>query len=345
MAGFLRWFARARPFPYPRETAYSAMALIFVIGGVTALLAAALPHPSTLPYTLTVAIGVVSPLVGAAIYLLRRRLPGSLIPWVVPSGTLLTTLLVSMGGSGSASASFSLFYLWIAVYSVLFFSPRGVAGQMVLAAVAYIVVLVWVQPTGTEDFTALEPLILLSVSSTTCLVALMLTRARELSEIDPLTRALNRRGLERFLTASLERVMETHEDVVVAMLDVDHFKSVNDTIGHDAGDHLLRDIAERWRSVLRPEDCLSRFGGDEFVVVLPGCTEPDASAIVERLRLAAPDEVTCSVGVATWRSGETDAALLKRADAALYDAKRLGRNRIEWRAHPNHEERRHPRTR
>lgn len=343
MAGFLRWFARTRPFPYPRDTAYSAMALLFVVGGITTLLIASFPHPSTVHLGLLVGIGLAAPLFGAATYLLRYRLPSALIPWIVAIATLLATTLVATGGSGSASASFSLFYLWIAIYSVLFFSPQGVATQMALAALTYVIVLTWVRPAGTEDFTALEPLVLLSVAATTCVVVLMLTRAREMSEIDPLTGALNRRGLERFLAASLAQVVENHEDMVLAMLDVDHFKSVNDTTGHDAGDHLLRQLAERWRAVLRSEDCLSRFGRDEFVVVLPGCTEADASTIVERLRLASPDGVTCSVGVATWRWGEADAALLKRADAALYDAKRLGRNRIEWRVHPDHDERRRPR--
>lgn len=344
MAGFLRWFARTRPFPYERDTAFSAMALIFVVGGVTALLTAALPHPSTLPYALTITIGLVSPVIGISIYFLRRRLPIGMIPWVVPSGTVLVTVLVATAGTGSASASFGLFYLWIAMYSVLFLPPRGVAIQAATAAIAYGAVLGWVRPSGMADFTALEPLVLMSVIGTTCVVVFMLTRAREMSEIDPLTGTLNRRGLERFLTESSARVMDRNEDVVVAMLDLDHFKAVNDTSGHDAGDELLRDVAERWRSVLRPEDCLSRFGGDEFVIVLPGCNPSDASAIVERLRLAGPEGVTCSVGVATWRWGEADTALLKRADAALYDAKRLGRNRIEWGSHPDHEERRRPRS-
>ena len=342
MAGLMRRFAQTRPFPYRRETAFSAMALIFVVGGATALLAAVLPHPATLPYALTLTIGMACPVIGGIVYLLRRRLPSGLIPWVVPSGTVLTTALVATGGSGSVSATFSLFYLWIAIYSVLFLSPRAVALQLALVAGAYGAVVAWVRPTGTADFTALEPLVLAAVIGTTCVVVLMLTQAREMSEVDPLTGALNRRGFERFLATSLERVRERHEDLVVAMLDIDHFKAVNDTDGHDAGDQLLREVAERWRGVLRPGDYLSRLGGDEFVVVLPRCTRADGSAIVERLRLASPEGVTCSAGVATWRWGEAHTALLKRADAALYDAKRLGRNRTEWEADDEHEERRRP---
>ena len=320
------------------------MALFFLVGGGTTLAIEALPHPAALPDTLIVTVGAMAVIVAIALQVLRHRVPPAIHPWFLAMGTGLVTLLVATGGSSSVSTSFSFFYLWVIVYSLLFFSPAGAALQLVAAVVAYVGTVAWIQPTSTTAFTAVEPLVLGSVIGTTGIVILMLMRARETSEIDPLTLALNRRGLERFLGAALDRVLRTGQQVVVAMVDVDHFKMVNDSDGHDAGDQLLRELADRWRRVLRPEDCLSRFGGDEFVVVLPGCSEADAAAIIERLRLGSPQGVTCSVGMATWRRGEADSTLLKRADAALYDAKRSGRNRIEWGRDPALDERRRPRT-
>jgi predicted signal transduction protein with EAL and GGDEF domain len=111
------------------------------------------------------------------------------------------------------------------------------------------------------------------------------------------------------------------------MLDIDHFKRVNDRHGHEAGDRLLTGAVERWQSQLRPGDSISRFGGDEFVVVLPRTTPSQGRQVVDRLRAGLPDDVTCSAGVAAWRPGDSMSMLLSRVDAALYEAKRSGRDR------------------
>jgi diguanylate cyclase (GGDEF)-like protein len=111
------------------------------------------------------------------------------------------------------------------------------------------------------------------------------------------------------------------------MLDLDHFKQYNDRRGHQAGDGLLREAAASWRLALRPYDMLARYGGEEFSVVLPGCTIEDALALVERLRAGTPEGESCSAGLAEWDGREPAEALVGRADAALYQAKRAGRDR------------------
>jgi diguanylate cyclase (GGDEF)-like protein/PAS domain S-box-containing protein len=157
---------------------------------------------------------------------------------------------------------------------------------------------------------------------------------------DPLTGLPNRRWFLDALGRAVARARRTRRGVAVLLIDVDHFKRVNDSLGHPAGDRLLVDLATRMTAPLRPEDTVARLGGDEFVILAEDLRhETDALAIAERLSEAATGRyrlgpalqahVTLSIGVATG-AGELDAdALLAHADAALYEAKRRGRSRIE----------------
>jgi len=147
------------------------------------------------------------------------------------------------------------------------------------------------------------------------------------AETDPLTGVLNRRGFER-------RVPDRAAGGIL-LLDLDHFKVVNDTYGHDAGDRVLVDVAETVQSVLRRSDVLARFGGEEFVVFLPAATATEAMAAAERIRaaiaaqvMAGGQTVTASIGVAQARVSRPLADLLADADSATYAAKRGGRNRV-----------------
>jgi diguanylate cyclase (GGDEF)-like protein len=112
------------------------------------------------------------------------------------------------------------------------------------------------------------------------------------------------------------------------MLDLDHFKDYNDERGHQAGDRLLKQSAAAWATELRASDTLARYGGEEFTVALPGCTITNAKALVERLREVMPGGQTVSAGVACWNGRESAEELVGRADAALYQAKRNGRDQL-----------------
>jgi diguanylate cyclase (GGDEF)-like protein len=163
-----------------------------------------------------------------------------------------------------------------------------------------------------------------------------LLRAMERSQLqaatDPLTGLLNRRTLEERARA----LVGGSEPFAVVMADLDHFKTVNDTFGHDAGDRALRLFSRVLTSSLRPEDVVSRYGGEEFVVLLPGCSADDGVRAMERLRenlaLAVSSgsvpSFTCSVGVTDSTVGRSLSELVDVADAALLSAKRSGRNRI-----------------
>lgn len=205
MTGFLAWLRGGRPFPYPRHTAASAMAMFYFAGGLTTLLILLLPHPATLDIGVMLVIGGVAPLVSLAILRLRFRLPTSAYPWLLVVGTGIVTVLMATAGSRSDSGSFSFFYTWVVIYALLFFSPVSAAAQVGVAAAAYLTVWVSLDPSGTNIGSALEPVILVSVIGTTGLVVRILSRAREASEIDSLTGVANRRGLDRLLTPRWKR--------------------------------------------------------------------------------------------------------------------------------------------
>jgi diguanylate cyclase (GGDEF)-like protein len=152
---------------------------------------------------------------------------------------------------------------------------------------------------------------------------------RHLAEHDPLTGLRNRRSFEATITAALG-----HSEVALLVLDLDRFKAVNDTLGHSAGDLVLRDVAALLRRFGRPRDTPTRLGGEEFALVLPGTGAAAALAVAERLRRDVAEAfatsrvpVTVSVGIAVAGPGGSAAALVRDANRALFAAKRLGRDR------------------
>jgi len=157
-----------------------------------------------------------------------------------------------------------------------------------------------------------------------------------LATTDALTGAFNRRKFNDLTLAELERVRRYGRPLSLFILDIDHFKRVNDVHGHEVGDQVLVTLAGLLRAGIRATDSLARWGGEEFVVLSPSVTADGEAALAERLRAAVAGHdhasvgtVTASFGVAEHRSGETPDELFARADRALYRAKDGGRNRVE----------------
>jgi two-component system cell cycle response regulator len=156
---------------------------------------------------------------------------------------------------------------------------------------------------------------------------------------DHLTGLWNRGMIVEQLEREVERAQRENHRLAIVMGDVDHFKSVNDTYGHAAGDVVLKDVAQRMASIKRKYDYIGRYGGEEFLLILPGCDLQQAVPVAERLRRIVSSEVsigpikwpvTISLGVASYWDMESDAAaLMAAADEALYRAKAKGRNRVE----------------
>ena len=151
---------------------------------------------------------------------------------------------------------------------------------------------------------------------------------------DPLTGAWNRRHAEALLTADMSEARRTGRPLSVLMLDIDHFKTINDTFGHEAGDRVLVQITSLIGAFLRDGDVLCRWGGEEFVLVLRDLGVTDAEELAEAVRRTVEAsqlsgaQVTVSIGLATLQEHDTLAGLLDRADQALYDAKGAGRNAV-----------------
>jgi two-component system cell cycle response regulator len=164
---------------------------------------------------------------------------------------------------------------------------------------------------------------------------------REQATHDPLTRVWNRYAILDALNRELSRAGRDGTSLAVIMTDIDHFKQVNDTYGHLAGDAILREVARRMQAGLRAYDQVGRYGGEEFLIVLPGASAANACQLAARLRLAIAGEpaaaggirigVTASFGVtATAHAWEcSPETLIRMADEALYRAKETGRNRVE----------------
>jgi len=168
-------------------------------------------------------------------------------------------------------------------------------------------------------------------------VGRILADLRHRSRHDGLTGLLNRRAMEETLLAQMQRSRRTGEPFTVLMLDLDHFKAINDCHGHAAGDRALKHTATALKAELREVDAIGRFGGEEFLVLMPGATVETALPVAERLRAALVSDaprlagakllISASIGIAQWHEPEEETSrLLMRADAALYRAKLRGRD-------------------
>jgi two-component system, cell cycle response regulator len=157
---------------------------------------------------------------------------------------------------------------------------------------------------------------------------------------DALTGILNRGAIMERIDIEMERAYREQEQLCIAMVDLDHFKKVNDTYGHSAGDTVLCETASRMSSVLRPYDSIGRYGGEEFIVVFPSCDVESAATVAERIRRAisvgpviTPSErisVTASIGIAEARQSQDSDSVIREADHALFRAKQAGRDRVEF---------------
>jgi diguanylate cyclase (GGDEF)-like protein len=155
----------------------------------------------------------------------------------------------------------------------------------------------------------------------------LMTRLGAAARTDELTGLPNRRSWEEELARALAQARRFVMPVCVALLDLDGFKELNDSRGHQAGDELLRSAAQRWSAELRDVDTLVRWGGDEFALIVSGADLDVARETVDRVRSVTPGGITTSAGLVRWNGREDAAALMSRVDAVLYQAKRAGRDR------------------
>lgn len=293
-----------------------AMAMIYAIGGAMCLFAAAFPISSETPVTLARVIGGICLLGAAVILCIGRRFTPRGLQVAALAGTITNGVLVSACATDYGAALNSFAWLWIGIYAGQFFEQRAVRFQCVAIIVASGVAL---KLSGLPGMVTAWVLVAGSSALASEALARVNSRLRLQLTTDPLTGMMNRAG---FADASeLLRALAVRDGrpVSIALIDLDDFKRVNDMRGHAAGDELLAELGQAWRTELRGSEVLARLGGDEFALVLAGAGIDGASEALERLRAASA--IGWSAGVVEWRGDESLDGAMARADAELYRAK------------------------
>jgi diguanylate cyclase (GGDEF)-like protein/putative nucleotidyltransferase with HDIG domain len=316
--------------------------LLFAVGGLVAFLVVLGPHPPQVNVTGFVVVGILAELGGLALWLLAGRLPKRALQVSIAVGTVLITSCIAMSGEsrGASVSDNEMLYMWVALYSAYFFTARQALTLVAWAAVCYAATLWFYSPHDIIVTRWIETVFTLGIA--TMLIVLLKTRVQGLlsrladaARTDPLTDLHNRRGFEESIEIEIERARRGGHSLTLLLADLDHFKRVNDRLGHAAGDAALTEIGRVLREGKRQIDYAARTGGEEFALILPETTEEEAYVVSERLRAAVQKTfanelvpLTFSFGIAQYpRHGATQDALLRVADRALYAAKELGRNR------------------
>jgi diguanylate cyclase (GGDEF)-like protein len=309
--------------PFDSLTAVPAMvgwlAMLIVAGSMAAASVNLLPYWPIEHKSVNWVIAAVMLPVGIAMWVARNRAPH----WVVHAGLIVgvscITWSVWAAGPTAESQSSALFYGFLSAFASAFLVRRQAVAYITLAGVLYLAALL----THWRDEMITQWTVNMFAIAVPCLViGTLVGRLRLLALHDTLTDLPNRRLLEEVLPVRISMSRRDGRGFAVVAIDLDGLKRINDTEGHAAGDRLLRSAAVGWTSALRAGDSLARVGGDEFVLVLSDTDLNGAMEVVDRLRDAAP-QVKFSAGVVCW-TGQEVGDLLRRADAGLYAAKKMG---------------------
>lgn len=299
-----------------RSSESVVLALLFLCGATAVMVSLAFPEAPQVDRGTVAWLGALGYPAGVGVLLWGRRMPHWLVQVLLAGGTALTGAGVYFAHGAAVGASAALFYVWVAMFAFHFFSLRTAVGQLAFAGASYAAVL------GVVGGRGVAPQWILTMATAAVagtVMAMVSRRLREMAVTDHLTGIPNRQFLAPLLELETARAQREGTGLCLAMLDVDGFKAVNDRLGHSAGDAVLVDEVRAWRSQLRGSDTLVRYGGDEFIVVMPGADLPAAQAVMARLSQAGP--LPASAGVAVLGDGESPQDLIANADRALYESK------------------------
>ncbi len=313
-----------------------AGALLFGAGSFTLAAVLAAPDPDASDHPALTGCAIAYALV-AALLMLWSRPPRAVLHAICPAGTIAATAAIAFAEPIGLTP---IFYLWPMLVAAYFLGRAEVAANLALVAASCALALVlWTEPVLRIGI-FIAVLAIVGVVTAVVLVlreqvlALVL-RLRTLASHDSLTGALNRGAFEQRMDAELARARRSSTALALVVFDVDHFKRLNDSFGHAAGDAALRGIGDVVASGMRRSDVFGRLGGEEFGLLLPDTDITGAALVADKLRgrLSAPTAgrraLTVSFGVAEVHAGSSSArSVFADADRALYAAKRGGRDRV-----------------
>jgi diguanylate cyclase (GGDEF)-like protein len=313
-------------------------AFAWAAGALFALVSVLLPDTAVNDEPLLAVVAGVAAAAAIALFVVFDRVPSWGFQVMVAAGTAVAS--VAAYAWGSASAYQPLPYVWITLFAFYFFTLRAALLHLALIGAGYAIALAAESPPGDplDGWLATVGTLLLSgmfVMLVRGRMIALVARLGDAAHRDVLTELLNRRGFDEIFDVELERARRSDTPLSLLLGDLDHFKRLNDELGHAAGDAELRRVARTLRVAKRRFDVAARVGGEEFALLAPDTDEQGAYSLAERMRAevdlrAAHGKrtLTISFGVATFPvHGESAEDLLRAADQALYTAKRLGRNR------------------
>ena len=292
--------------------------LLYLLAGVCALVVTA-GDTRAAHRALLLAVPVLGILAGVCSLLWGRRWPRWSYHPILLAGCAMITAIVHLAEDRTVAMALVPLYLFAVLDGAFYFAVWGLFVQLG-------VVLLLTTFALPRDLLPWQMVLMLdAVFTGSGFLAAFLSRAGDAVEVDALTGLLNRRGIDRHLDDAVKRAHDG--GLCVILLDLDAFKRVNDAQGHQLGDELLRECADRWSKLVPRGVEIGRYGGDEFALIAPGWTAEEGVMVAEALRTAAPKRLTASAGVAVWERGDTAVLLLERADVALYAAKTDGGDR------------------
>jgi diguanylate cyclase (GGDEF)-like protein len=297
------------------------LATLYTFGGVAGLAIVTGLEPGPRQWLL-IGMCCTSLVAAAAVARWGRRWPRSAFHLAVGSATVLISTGALIAPDPVSSLAAASLIAFVVLDAHFFFGQRQAHVHLVIAVAAVTTALLF---SGVAVGAALGlDIVLVGIG---VVVAKLVVLASSASR-DPLTDLLNRRGFDQALQEHMTRAARSGRPLSAVLIDVDHFKAVNDTHGHEAGDRVLCRVAKLWDGQVPAGAVLARHGGDEFSLLLPDMPGDHALGLVRRV-CALDDTVSLSCGVAEYRRGDSASQLMRSADRALYDAKILGRGRAE----------------
>lgn len=308
---------RLRPLLAHRPAIVWTLSLLFLVKGLLGLLAATYPVSASEPAAMVGVAGGMGIVCAALLWLFGARLTLFGCELIAGAGTIVASLLVAQASTHGGMMIMAFSYPWVAIYSAHFFPRRGVIVQAVLMTVGFTAGLL---ASGLSHILIYWTVVVITIWSICLLLGSLSESMRLKAGTDYLTGLLNRNGFQAAALRERALADRTGNALTLAVIDLDGFKQINDRDGHAAGDRLLAELGRDWRERVRPGDILARYGGDEFVLLLPATTPTGAQAVLERLRRE-EDGIGWSVGVSEWLVGEGLGAPIARADRYLYGVK------------------------